>query len=90
MGWEKRPHWTKCSVYGCRRPTLNEATPYCDMCVPISGFISNEQLALARTLLKRGANIYQASVRLKVDPRDLDLALWKNLGLQKRQEPMFQ
>lgn len=85
MPREMRPRWDTCSVINCTKHTISMDVCYCADHVPISGFVRNDQLAQARQYLKRGATLNQAAVRLKLDPRDLDLALWNRLGQPLRE-----
>lgn len=89
MPREMRPRWDTCSVVNCNKTTIDMDTAYCADHVPVSGFVTNDQMAMARALMKRGATLYQTSMRVRCDPRDLDLALWRRLGTPLHPEPQF-
>ena len=83
------PVWDECVVDGCHRKASDEETPFCPDHLPVRQFVTADQLAMAKSVLKRGAGLTQAAARAKADPRDLDAALWASLGSRGQPEAMF-
>lgn len=75
---------TTCIARMCERRTVDPQTPYSDAHTPLAALVTNDQTASARVMLRRGATLYQAAVRVRADVRDLDVALWEKLGTRLR------
>lgn len=52
-------------------------------------FVSPDQLAKARGLMRLGYDPQNAALTVGVLFRDLDRALWRDLGETRKPEPMF-